>query len=275
MEALRRSEATASAERQRRRLTDVHDYDPRTGIGGSLARAAVGHVGWADDLPPGRFDKDRGSTAESMELGQLLARTAAQRARKDRAPLKWDVAAMMNSRDSNKSPARAAGKNKPEDQRDVDSDEDSVVFQGAPVPGSRFLSGLRTIATQLGSRGGSQFDIVVPRVTTWLNSIFLGAVTPEKMSRRNLTELRFLAAAIDHLTVGDLAHLGDLLMQRLKAVQTAATEGDWSTASELDVTPLSSVLLTSEEEQRAAARAKLLKVRLAEAKAKLGGVHDD
>ena len=150
-----------------------------------------------------------------------------------------------------------------------------MVFQGAPVPGSRFLSGLRTIAAQLGSRGGSQSDIVVPRVTTWLNSIFLGAVTPEKMSRRNLTELRFLAAAIDHLTVGDLAQLGDLLMQRLKAVQTAATEGDWSTASELDVTPLSSVLLTSEEEQRAAARAKLLKVRLAEAKAKLGGVHDD
>ena len=67
-------------------------------------------------------------------------------------------------------------------------------------------------------------------------SVFHGAHPQSSMSLRNSRELRTIAECIDALLAGDLPHLDDLLMQRLKAVQTAVVEGNGNLAQQLEKT---------------------------------------
>jgi hypothetical protein len=108
----------------------------------------------------------------------------------------------------------------------------------------------------------------IPRVTSWLHSIYFGQNSPASIGRRNAAELRLLASALDMLGSGDLPALGDLLIQRVKAIQVAVADGSWATAGELDPTPLSTTLLASDSEQQKAARNRLLKMKLEAAKSK-------
>ena len=82
------------------------------------------------------------------------------------------------------------------------------------------------------------------------------------MSLRNSRELRTIAECIDALLAGDLPHLGDLLMQRMKAVQTAVVEGNWNLAQHLELTPTSGSNVVSPAELRAAQRTQLDHLRL-------------
>ena len=82
------------------------------------------------------------------------------------------------------------------------------------------------------------------------------------MSLRNSWELRTIAECIDALLAGDFSHLGDLLMQRLKAVQTAVVEGNWNLAQHLELIPTPGSNIVSPAELRAAQRTQLDQMRL-------------
>ena len=56
------------------------------------------------------------------------------------------------------------------------------------------------------------------------------------------------------LVSGDLACLGDTLMQRLKAIQQAVEDGHWGVAKQLEVTEEEGVSLVSPMEQKEAVR---------------------
>ena len=78
----------------------------------------------------------------------------------------------------------------------------------------------------------------MPATMSWppvyLISVFYGAHPQSSTSLRNSRELRTIADCIDALLAGDLFHLGDLFLQRLKAVQTAVVEGNWNLAQHLN-----------------------------------------
>ena len=93
-------------------------------------------------------------------------------------------------------------------------------------------------------------------------SVFHGARPQSSMSLRNSTEWRTIAECIDALLAGDLPHLGDLLMQRLKAVQTAVVEGNWNLAQHLELIPTTGSNAVTQAELSAAQRTQLDQMRL-------------
>ena len=95
-----------------------------------------------------------------------------------------------------------------------------------------------------------------------MTSVFHGAHPQSSMSLRNSRELRSTAECIDALLTGDLPHLGDLLMQRLKAVQTAVVEGNWNFAQLLELIPATGSNVVAQAEMRAAQRTQLDQARL-------------
>jgi hypothetical protein len=260
--ALVASRRSAELEHRRRELEQVLEYDAQTGLGSSRGGRRRGGGELLTD------DGIREAEATSSGLGQLLAgaATAAARGRSEPATTNrggsWDVGKLL--RDSAEDNGRSAKRYK---NLEVVSSSDEEVFQSAPAAGSRYIAGLRAVSEQLGARDGGRMG-EIPRVTSWLHSIYFGQNSPASIGRRNAAELRLLASALDMLGSGDLPALGDLLIQRVKAIQVAVADGSWATAGELDPTPLSTTLLASDSEQQKAARNRLLKMKLEAAKSK-------
>ena len=73
------------------------------------------------------------------------------------------------------------------------------------------------------------------------------------------------------LVVAGLPHVGDLLVQRFKAVQTSVIDGNWSLAQRHEIVPPDDAGLATPTERHAAARTELLQLRLDEAKRKASG----
>jgi hypothetical protein len=69
-------------------------------------------------------------------------------------------------------------------------------------------------------------------------------------------ELETLALILDYLMGGRLAALGDVAMQRFKAVQTSVREGNWQTARHQELIEDDN-LLTTDREQDMSVRAEL------------------
>ena len=69
---------------------------------------------------------------------------------------------------------------------------------------------------------------------------------------RNERELRTLGAALDMLSKGQIYAAGDYLMQRLKAVEMAVSDGHWRTATHVELLP-SAVASASTVQEREAA----------------------
>ena len=84
---------------------------------------------------------------------------------------------------------------------------------------------------------------------------------------RNEREFRTLAESIDHLASGRLDAMGDVLMQRFRAVEKAVQDnGSWETARHLEIIPPALPTTLSEKE-----RAQALQIRLREQKATAAG----
>ena len=81
--------------------------------------------------------------------------------------------------------------------------------------------------------------------------------------------MRTLALAIDALCRGELPQVGDLLMQRFKALEMSVQDKSWAVAANLEVCE-DAVGLTTLEEKQAATRHTLLMQKLNEAKVKAG-----
>ena len=71
---------------------------------------------------------------------------------------------------------------------------------------------------------------------TYFRSVWQGAHPASEVGSRNNSEMEMLAGVIDKLLEGDLAGVGDRLMQRFRCLQMAATHG-WRVAQELELVP--------------------------------------
>lgn len=67
-------------------------------------------------------------------------------------------------------------------------------------------------------------------------------------SRRNLSEMRSMAAALDHLALGRSKQAADILMQRLKALELASSTGSWEKAAFLELLEAEEATLINKEE---------------------------
>ena len=133
-------------------------------------------------------------------------------------------------------------------------------------PGELLKSGLREMQKYLKDQGGAdQIDWVNGHVLAYINQVLFANVSQEKMGVRNAREIRTLAEAIDCLLRGQLARLGDLLMQRLKAVESAVLEGAWTMAKHQELIPDIGASLSNPAEREAAAKAELRAIKLRKA----------
>jgi hypothetical protein len=103
------------------------------------------------------------------------------------------------------------------------------------------------------------------RAHLYLNQVLLFNFSPDKMGTRTHREILTLYKAIDLLLEGSLPALGDLLCQRLKALETALREGGWSTARHQELLPPAAASLTSPQEVDHVLRAEVRQQKLAEA----------
>lgn len=129
---------------------------------------------------------------------------------------------------------------------------------------------IRYLADKQELEGG---DLVNPkwkgqRVLAYLNQIMFVTHPPVKMGLRTSRELQTLAIALDHLLTGQLPQATDILIQRLKALETSLQDGGWHTAKHLEIIPPQTASLTRDDEREMAARSelKLIKLRAAVAK---------
>ena len=91
-------------------------------------------------------------------------------------------------------------------------------------------------------------------VLKYLASVLHSVQPQSSMSLRNSGRLRTIAERVEALHAGDFPHLEDLLVQRLKAVQTAVIEGNWNLARHLELTPAAGNNVVAQAGMRAAQR---------------------
>ena len=119
----------------------------------------------------------------------------------------------------------------------------------------------------LRSRDGAEGDSgwMKQRAIAFLHQVVYVRYPPSVMGLRNARELETLALILDHLADGRLAALGDVVMQRFKAVQTSVREGNWQTARRQELTEYDGFLTTHREQDmtvRAELRAQKLRSQL-------------
>ena len=100
------------------------------------------------------------------------------------------------------------------------------------------------------------------RMLGYINQIVLTQHPASTIGLRNYRELVTLGSGIDLLIQGRLGELGDLMVQRLKALETSLGEGGWQTARHQELIPAQSASLTSEGERQKAARLELANSKL-------------
>ena len=90
------------------------------------------------------------------------------------------------------------------------------------------------------------------KITAYLHQVLLVTNPPQKIGLRMLRELQTIAVTLEHLLSGRLPQATNTLMQRLKACEMSLTEGGWTTARHLEITPSSASLVQAKERELAA-----------------------
>ena len=132
----------------------------------------------------------------------------------------------------------------------LDSDEDlygkdaqkyqSLLQKAKRRPGKLLRKGLEQMSQYLAARVGESEDVGETwrdqRVGAYLNQVLFTQHPPKEIGARNVRELITLGECIDLLMSNELPRLGDVLMQRLKAVEASLSEG-WAVASQQELIP--------------------------------------
>ena len=136
--------------------------------------------------------------------------------------------------------------------------------QSQKSPGKLLKSGLQEMGRFLADRvGGNPMEGWEDRkVMAYINQVLLTQHPAQSLGVRNLREAQTLGMALDLLMNGNLGGLGDLLMQRLKALETAINEQSWGSARHQELIAPQSASLTNQGEKEAAARAELRSLKL-------------
>ena len=176
--------------------------------------------------------------------------------------------------------SRRGRKNSRSDSRSStrDSDEDfygrearkfaSLVEKAKKRPGKLLRSGLtemgRYLQGRLGEAGELEGSWRDQKVKAYLAQILFTQHSPQSVGVRNSRELLTLAEGIDLLMSEEFAALGDLLMQRFKALESSLSDG-WSVARHQELIRADQATVTTPQERAFAARAALQQSRLEEA----------
>ncbi|CAK0898088.1 unnamed protein product, partial [Prorocentrum cordatum] len=108
----------------------------------------------------------------------------------------------------------------------------------AASPGRLTELSLQQMADFLGSQEGeAAVDATGPIALRYLLTIYLPQHPVKEIGAQTYRELRTLAEAVDLLMQGKAAHACDLIVQRLKALQVATTDGSWAAAKWLELIP--------------------------------------
>ena len=91
-------------------------------------------------------------------------------------------------------------------------------------------------------------------VGAYVSQVLFANHPPEGMGLRNAREIVTLSTSLDLLPSGQLARLGDVLMQRMKAVELP---DGWAVAKHYELIPPSKPAITTDKERDFAAKAAL------------------
>ena len=115
----------------------------------------------------------------------------------------------------------------------------------------------------------SDTEIMEPVVTRYL--INMVQHQTQQLSIRNERELRTLAEALDALLTGRFAEVGDLLMQRFRAIECAAVEGGWEMARHMELIPPMTATSVTQRERQDAASLELQELKVRALQQRAGG----
>jgi len=106
----------------------------------------------------------------------------------------------------------------------------------------------------VGAPGGEKVPSLPPAAQKYLTCL-VQVAQKMNLGRRDRQELQTLAQCLDHLACGRLAPLGDILMQRFKAVETAVSTKSWEIAPHMELVQAGDGAgVTSQREQELAAK---------------------
>lgn len=131
------------------------------------------------------------------------------------------------------------------------------LLRGAMKEMSRYLAGRA-------ETGGIEETWADLKMMSYVNQIILTQHPPNAIGIRNHRELVTLGTAVDLLMSGHLPELGDLLIQRLKALEGSLGDQSWGVSRHLELIPPMAATLTSEEERKRAAKMELAQAKLKE-----------
>ncbi len=117
------------------------------------------------------------------------------------------------------------------------------------------------------SGGANQFPAAAYRYLTTLVQVAQGM----PLGRRDQRELKTLATCLDCLARGNLAVLGDVLMQRFKAVESAVATKSWEVSQHFEVVDPGSASAATTKEREIAAKLTLRDSQLQQALRRPGG----
>ena len=100
------------------------------------------------------------------------------------------------------------------------------------------------------------------RVVAYTNQIMFAQRTPAEIGMRNQRELQTFSLAIDALLEGNLGFVGDILMQRYKAIEASMAEGCWDLARHYELIPPMSATTVSASERSFATRMAIREAKL-------------
>jgi hypothetical protein len=154
-----------------------------------------------------------------------------------------------------------------------------VARVASSTPGMLLEDALSEVRRFLVARGGadaSEVDRMMPMFTTYFRSVWQGAHPPSVVGQRTNNEMELICAVLDDLISGDLDKLGDVLVQRLRALQVSVTQG-WQVAEQLELSGRRDATLVGEDMMADAVSSRLQVSRLEDstAKAKGGGKGGD
>lgn len=139
-------------------------------------------------------------------------------------------------------------------------------------PGRLLKRGMMELGRYLADRAGDgeQGHWEDRRVMAYINQVMLAQGGNQGVGLRNQREAVTLGTCLDLLLGGDLALLGDTLMQRLKALESAIQDQGWQSARHLEIIPPQSASLCTvgERDQAAKQELRMMKLRGAMIKAK-------
>ena len=214
-------------------------------------------------------------------VGGLLAGRA-QRVAEDSARLeaKRKRPRKADSRKGDRAKRKGHRRSDSESDEDGSSDEDSEssleVFRSPPTrgrgdlfrlakkyPGRLLKSGLKEMGHYLAERigGDPEAGWQDRKVMAYINQVLLVQHPPQQLGLRNLREAQTLGQALDLIMEGQIAKAGDLLMQRLKALETVNDQG-WQQARHMELIAPQAASLAKVTEKEQAAKSELRAAKL-------------